>query len=177
MDFKQVTKRKKARVDSVEILTDYDLLGQRDDLMMKIRRAKLQESWDGGDMASPLPGLHQELLDLSEQIEKATVNFTFKSFPRKQWNDAVEKYQNKDGALGEAFEIWLMAKASVDPKLTQTDVKKMFRDPDWSAAEIDELFQAAYNVNREVRNIAFTQAGISEMLNSGLNSTTAQNEE
>jgi len=70
-----------------------------------------------------------------------------------------------------------MAKASVDPKLTQADVKKMFRDPDWSAAEIDELFQTAYDVNREVRNISFMQAGISEMLSSGLSSTTAQNEE
>ncbi len=177
MDFKQVTKRKKARVSSVEILTDHSLLAERDRLFSAIRRAKVQESWDGGDMASPIPGLQQELLDLSEHIDKATVTFTFKSFPRKQWNDAVEKYQDKNGALGEPFEIWLMAKASVDPKLTQKDVRGMFRDPDWSAAEIDELFQAAYDVNREVRNILFTQAGISEMLNSSLSSTTAPSEE
>ncbi len=177
MDFKQISKRKKARIRSVEILLDDDLLQQRVDLGLRIRRAKLQESWDGGDMASPLPGLEQELLDLSVLIDKATVAFSFTSMPRKQWQAAVEKYQDKDGKLTEAFEIFIMAKSSVDPKLTQADVKRMFKDPDWSAAEVDELFEAAYNVNREVRNISFTQAGISEMLTSGLSSTTAQNEE
>lgn len=177
MDFTQITKRKKPRVRSVEILLDNDLLGQRDDLFLAIRQAERRESWDGGDMASPLQGLRQELLDLSELITKATVTFTFKSFPRKQWNDAVTKYEDADGKLGEDFEVFLIAKSSVDPKLSQTQVRKMFRDPDWSAAEIDELFDAAFNVNREVRNTLFTQAGISEMLSSGLNSTTAQNEE
>ncbi len=177
MDFKQVTKRKKARTRSVPILLDEDLLGQRDDLFLAIRQAQRVEAAFGGDMASPIPGLRQELVDLAEEIDKATKMFKFKSFPRKQWQDAVEKYQDKDGKLTEAFEVFIIAKSSVDPKLTQKDVRGMFRDPDWSAAEIDELFQAAYDVNREVRNILFTQAGISEMLNSSLSSTTAQSEE
>ena len=177
MDFKQITKRKKARVSSVEILLDDDLLGRRDDLFLAIRQAQRVEAWDGGDMASPLPGLRQELVDLSELIDKATATFKFTSMPRKQWQDAVEKYQDKDGKLGEDFEVFIIAKSAVDPKLTQKDVRGMFRSPDWAAGEIDELFQAAYDVNREVRNILFMQAGISEMLNSGLNSTTAQSEE
>ncbi len=177
MDFKAVTKQKKARTRSVPILLDEDLLGQRDDLFLAIRQAQRVESWDGGDMASPIPGLRQELVDLSVLIDKATATFKFKSMPRKQWQEAVEKYQDKDGKLTEDFEIFIMAKSSVDPKLTQKDVRGMFRDPDWSAAEMDQLFQAAYDVNREVRNILFTQAGISEMLNSSLSSTTAQNEE
>lgn len=177
MDFKQISKRKKARLRTVEILLDDELLEQRDDLYLAIRQAERVEAWDGGDMASPLPGLRQELLELAELIDKSTVSFTFKSMARKQWQNAIEKYQDDEGALGEDFEVFIMAKSSVDPKLTQTEVRNMFKNPDWSPAEIDELFQAAYNVNREVRNILFTQAGISEMLNSGLSSTTAQNEE
>ncbi len=177
MDFKDISKRKKARVASVEILLDDDLVAQRDDLFLAIRQAQRVEAWDGGDMASPIPGLRQELVDLSELIDKSTVSFSFKSFPRKEWNDAVTKYQDDDGNLGEGFEVFIIAKSSVEPKLSQANVKSMFKSPYWSAAEIDELFQAAYNVNREVRNILFTQAGISEMLNSGLSSTTAQSEE
>ncbi len=177
MDFKAVTKRKTARTRSVEILLDEDLLGQRDDLFLAIRQAQRVEAAFGGDMASPVPGLRQELVDLAEEIDKATVSFKFKSMPPRDWSAAVEKYQDKDGTLTEAFEVFLIAKASVDPKLTQTDVKKMYKSPDWSPAEMEQLFDAAYNVNREVRNILFTQAGISEMLNSSLSSTTAQSEE
>ncbi len=177
MDFKAISKRKKARTRTVDILVDDGLLEQRDDLFLAIRQAQRVEAAFGGDMASPIPGLHQELVDLAEMIDKSTVSFKFRSFPRKQWQEAVEKYQDKDGKLTEAFEVFIIAKSSVEPKLTQSDVKKMFRSPDWSAAEIDELFQAAYDVNREVRNILFTQAGISEMLNSSLSSTTAQSEE
>jgi hypothetical protein len=177
MDFAQISKRKKPRQRSVEILLDEELLYRRDDLYSEIRRTQMAESLDGGDMKSPLPGLQQQLIDLSDDIAKQTVTFKFASFPRRQWNDAVTKYEDTDGKLGEDFEVFIIAKSSVDPKLTQKQVRSMFSDKDWSAAEIDQLFDAAYNVNREVRNTLFTQAGISEMLNSGLSSTTAQNEE
>ncbi|KKN27921.1 hypothetical protein LCGC14_0859450 [marine sediment metagenome] len=177
MDYKDIAKRKQPRQRSVEILLDEDLMTRRDDLFTQIRRHERSESLDGGDMASPLPGLRQQLLDLSDEMVEATVTFTFKSFPRKAWNDAVTRFEDGDGNLGEDFEVFIIAKSSVDPKLTAKQVRSMFTSKDWSAAEIDQLFDAAYRVNREVRNTLFTQAGISEILNSGLSSTTAQSEE
>ena len=177
MDFTEIAKRKKPRQRSVEILLDEELLYRRDDLYAEIRRCQMAESLDGGDMKSPLPGLQQQLLDLKDEIEKETRTFKFESFSKDDWDAAVEKYGDDDGVLSKGFEIYIIAKSAVDPKMTQKQVKAMFRSKDWSAAETDQMFDAAYKVNREVRNTLFTQAGISEMLTSGLSSTTASLEE
>jgi len=152
MDYTEIAKRKKPRQRSVEILLDEDLLYRRDDLFAQIRRCEMSESLDGGDMASPLPGLRQQLIDLADEIAEATVTFKFESFPREQWEDAVTKYRDDDGELTSDFEVFIVAKSAVDPKLTQKQVRSMFKSKDWSAAEIDQLFDAAYKVNREVRN-------------------------
>jgi len=53
----------------------------------------------------------------------------------------------------------------------------MWASADWSAAEVDALFQAAYSVNREARDIPFTQAGIEAILSTGSNPTIAENED
>ena len=177
MDFTEIAKRKKPRQRSVEILLDEELLYRRDDLYAEIRRCQMAESLDGGDMKSPLPGLQQQLIDLSDEIAKETRTFKFQSFSKDQWDAAVEKYGDDDGQLSKDFEVFIIAKSAVDPKMTQKQVKTMFRDKAWSAAETDQLFDAAYKVNREVRNTLFTQAGISEILTSGLSSTTASPEE
>ena len=174
-----VLKRKKPRTRSVEIVLDDVLTARRDELIASISRLKRMEGWaDSGDMSSEIPALQAELRKVISDVEQSTVTFDFKAISRNDWNALVEKYQDDEGKLGEPFEVQIVAGSSTgENKLTVKQVEKMYASSDWSAAETDMLFQGAWTVNREVRDIPFTPAGIEAILSTGSNSTTADQEE
>lgn len=174
-----VLKRKKPRTRSVEIVMEDELLERRDELIASVLKEKRLESWaDSGDMSSKLPALQSELREVLAKIEESIVVFTFKAMSRNDWNAAIEKYSDDDDNLTDEFEIHIVAKSSSgENKLTKTQVVKMYESSDWSPAETEALWQAAYAVNREARDIPFTPAGIDAILSTGSNSTTAHDEE
>jgi len=174
-----VLKRKQPRTRSVDVVLDEGLIAERDRLIAEISRQKRLESWnDSGDMSSPVPALQTELRQILAELESATATFEFQAVSRNEWNKAVEEYKTEDGTLGEDFEIWLVSRSSTGVnKLTAKQVKAMYGSDSWSAAETQLLWDAAYSVNREARDIPFTQAGIEQILSTGSNSTTADPEE
>lgn len=179
MSASEVLKRKKPRTRKVEIAMDDSQLQRRDELIASIAREKRLESWaDGGDMASPIPALQSDLREVLGQIEDDVVVFEFGAMSRNDWNAAVEKYKDEDDALTEEFEIFIVAKSSQgENKMTVKQVEKMYSSGDWSAAETELLWTAAYSVNREARDIPFTPAGIEAILSTGSNLTTAEDED
>ena len=174
-----VLKRKKPRVQTVTVVLDDSLTDERDKLIAEISRMKRSDSWaDSGDMGTVIPALQDDLRKVLAKIEADVIEFKFRPISRNDWNAAVEKYANDEGNLGEDFELFIVANSSFgDNKLSMKQVEKMYSSSDWSAAETEAMFNAAYSVNREARDIPFTPAGIEAILSTGSNSTTAENEE
>ena len=180
MSATEVLKRKKPRTRSVEIALDDSLLQRRDELIASIAREKRLESWaDSGDLSSPIPALQSDLRVLLAEIEKDVAVFEFTAMSRNEWNAAVDEYKDvENDALTEEFEIFVVAKSSTGAnKLTVKHVRKMYQSGDWSAAETEMIWAAAYAVNREARDIPFTPAGIEAILSTGSNLTTAEDED
>ena len=179
MGVTDVLKRKRARTRTVEIVLNDGLVERRDELIASISRMKRLESWaDSGDMASPLPNLQDELRDVLEQIEGETAVFEFVAMSRNEWNAAVDEHTLDDGSLDDSFDVFIVAKSSTgENQMTEDEVREIYNSAQFSPAECDLLFQAAYAVNREARDIPFTEAGIDAILSTGSKSTTAENED
>jgi len=175
MDSAELLRRKKPRVRVVEVMLDDTDVTERDRLVVEIARVERQESWDGGDMASPLPALKQRLFDIEEQIRSNTAKITFQAVPRTAWQKMIDELCDEDGTITEAFARGIVQASATDPKLSVDEVDQIWDT--WSAAETDALYLGAWRVNREVRDIPFTSDGIEQILNTVSKSTTAPNEE
>jgi hypothetical protein len=174
MNATELLKKKKPRVRVVEIVLDEALRVDREQLVRKIRRAEKQEAWDGGDMKSPIPKMQAQLDQLDAKLAEVTISLTFQAIPRTDWLKLVELCED-DGEVTEEFAQAIVQASALEPKFSKKQVAQMWGE--WSSAETDEMYLAAWKVNREVRDIPFISDGIEEILNTVLKSTTADQED
>jgi hypothetical protein len=175
MDAAELLRRKQPTTREVEILLDQSYVEQRAELAKEIRRVERAETWDGGDLKSPLPRLRSELEALDATIRAETVTIRFTALPRRRWLELVELHMADGDEPTEEFAKAIVLESAVEPKFSTDDVDQIWES--WSSAETDELFIAAWRVNREVRDIPFISGGTGETPSIASNSTTAQSEE
>lgn len=174
MDIKKILGEKRRRTRTVYILLDDSLATERDQLIIEAGIAERQDAWQ--NRKPEAPALQERIRDLDVKIAESRVPFVFGAMPRTRWVELDEEFTGDDGELDvEGFGPHLLAESSVDPVMTLEDVAEMWDT--WSAAETEQLYIAAYRVNREVRGIPFIDAGTGATPSSGSNSTTSVDEE
>lgn len=177
MDFKELTAKKRRRTRTVWVLLDDELVAEKDRLTVEVGVAERQDQWQ--NRKPEAPAMHARLLELDVLLAEQRVPFVFGAMPRTRWNELVEQFTDPDtDELDvEAFGPYLLSESAIDPPMTLDDVAGMFEGDVWSPGETEQLYIAAYRVNREVRDIPFTSAVTGQTANSETNSTTAPPEE
>ncbi len=180
MDFKELTARKRRRTRTVWVLLDDELVAEKDRLTIEVGVAERQDTWQ--NRTPEAPAMRARLLELDVLIAEQRVAFVFGAMPRTRWNELVDEFTvedtNGDDELDvEAFGPYLLSESAIDPPMTLDDVADMFTGDNWSPGETEQLYIAAYQVNREVRDIPFISAVTAATANSEQNSTTAPPEE
>lgn len=99
---------------------------------------------------------------LLADVEDYTVEFVFRSIGRPAFEELVDSCQPTNKQIQEARKkdeeepVWnpdtfmpgLIAKAIVEPELTEEDVFDLWESPEWNQAELLSLFFAALQVNQ-----------------------------
>lgn len=175
MDIGEILARKQRKTKTVTVLLDDGLAAERDRLVVQVAVAERQDEWES--RVPEAPGLRERLREVENLIVESQVPFTFQAMPRTKWNELVDAFtdEDTDELFVEGFGPEIMAASSLDPKMTVDDVLALWDE--WSSAETEQLYIAAYKVNREVRDIPFTPAGIEPTPITGSNSTTADQDE
>ena len=174
MEIADVFAKKKKRTRTVFVLLDDGLAAERDRLVVEAGLAEKQDTWM--NRRPEAPAIKERIGLLDEQIAELRVPFTFAALPRSRWMELMDEFTDDDDELDmEGFGPVLLSESSLDPKMTFEDVVTMWNE--WSAAETEQLYIAAYRVNREVRDIPFTSAVYDTTESSDSNSTTAFPEE
>jgi hypothetical protein len=91
-----------------------------------------------------------------EEAERASITFKFQSIGRSAFKAMLDEYPPTDEQVAKAekdgdqydwdpetFPAALVAAASYEPNLTEENVREMWDSPDWSGAELNDLFVAA----------------------------------
>lgn len=156
------------------VLLDDDLETERERLVTEVSLAERQDAWLNRPPAAP--AMHDRLRELDVEIDAARVPFVFQAFGRDLWMELAEDHTDEKGDLDvEAFGPLIIAESAIDPVMTVEQVQRLWKE--WSAAETESLYMAAFRVNREVRDIPFISAASDETENSDSNSTTAYPED
>jgi len=180
MDLRQLLKEKRKRTRTVYVMLDDGLITERDRLVNEHLIAVKQDQW--ANRPEEAPGLRDQIREVEALIEKSRIPVTFQAMPRTRWTELIDAYTLDDGTgeidvEGFGPEIiaasWVNGDGNLATKIE--DVREMWGT--WSAAETEQLYIAAYRVNREIRDIPFTSPDIDETQSSDLNSTTAPPEE
>lgn len=161
--------RKKPNTKKVLVVMDPDLAdaynqaSQRRDLA-KIRldaRPDTPEHIDEFDQATA------EYESLRERIEDDVVEFVFQSIGPKAFEELLLANQPTPDQRAEAkrkgddpptwnpdtFPQLLVSASLVSPELTEEEVKELYHDPAWSAAETTNFFFAALDANSNRRMV------------------------
>jgi hypothetical protein len=174
MDIGEIFAKKQKRTRTVDGLLDDGLAAERDRLVVDAALAEKQDAWLNRRPEAPV--LKDRIRELDEKIAESKVAFTFQAMPRTRWVELTNEYKDENDEIDpEAFGPWLLSESSLDPKMTYQDCVSMWDD--WSAGETEQLYIAAFRVNREVRDIPFISAAYDTTENSDSNSTTASPEE
>lgn len=174
-DIKDILAAKQRRTRTVYILLDDGLAAERDRLVVAAAVAEKQDAWI--NRRPEAPALQERIRELDGLIADSQQAFTFQAMPRKRWMELVDEYvdPNDDELMVEGFGPVMISESSFDPVMSVEDVEQMWAE--WSTAETELLYIAAWKVNRESRNVPFTAAGIGTTSTTGSNSTTASPEE
>lgn len=163
--------KKKPQTAKVSLCLDSDLSEEFEEAQRKVREARIRATASNVDddtrtrLDRELEEAEQALEALRPAVEEATVVFKFKSIGRKKYEELVlahpptdEQVERSKKFASEAearngedrlmhnpdtFPVALIAKASVEPKLTEDEVREMWDSDDWTGAELMTLFFTA----------------------------------
>lgn len=159
MDIDAIIAAKKPRIRTAYVLLDDALADERDSLVSEALLAERQDSWLNRRPEAPV--LKQRISELDAEIAESKVAFTFMAMGRTEWRDLVAEHTppDADDVDPETFGPAMIAESSVDAvtfksNMTLKQATKLWGQ--WSAAETEALYIAAFRVNREVRDIPFT---------------------
>lgn len=172
MDITSLIAAKRPRTQTVWVLPDDELIAERDRLVAAAAVAEKQDQWI--NRTPEAPALRDRIRELDAAIAEAKIPIVFKAMPRTRWVELVDEY-TVDGELDvEGFGPEIIAASWADDDVAVEQVRELWNT--WSAAETEQLYIAAYRVNRELRDIPFTSPDTAETGTSDSNSTTASPE-
>ena len=134
------------RTEKVAVLLRSDLIAARNDLRVDWQAAVKEDELE--NRVPEAPKIRKQIDKLNEEIERAVQWFKFGEISRYEYEKLVRRHPAKaaDQKLGlpfdaEGFPPAVIAAASVDPKLSQADAEKLYRE--LPKAEADRLFHGA----------------------------------
>ena len=183
MDVTELMAAKRTRTRTVWILLDDGLITERARLVAEAAVAEKQDAWI--NRRPEAPALRNRIRELDSEIAGAKVAVVFAAMPRTRWVELVNEHTvHTDGPEDDELDVEqfgpeIIAESWIDDNgntaATLDQVRELWGT--WSAAETEQLYIAAYRVNREVRDIPFTSPGTDATGSSDSNSTTASREE
>lgn len=178
MDAKHLLAAKRRRTRTVYVVLDDEPITERERLVGEAAVAEKQDAWL--NRRPEAPAIQDRIRELDVLIAESKVPVVFAAMPRTRWVELWDQYTDADDELDlEGFGPEIIAASWIDddgqPAASLDDVQELWGT--WSAAETEQLYIAAFRVNREVRDIPFTSPGIERTGSSDSNSTTASQEE
>lgn len=180
MNFDEIQSRKKPNTRTVRVLLDPDLQVAYESIARDHRKAlRDDEKTNEPDRA---PGLQRQLDELRERIEEETVPFVFRALRRKDFKKLIDESEPTptDEAAGldfgyEEIAPTLLSLAAVKPTLTLAQAEELIAD--WDEAIVSSLINAAYLVNKEVRDVPFVSGNYVEIPSSEKSSESPESTE
>lgn len=128
-------------------------------------KRRLEGQPDDRDLQDKFTDVEEAYLAATDEMEDNSVTFTFRGVGREAFEELLLEHQptksqrdqaRKEGAGNlnwnfDTFPIALIAASSVDPELSESDVKEIWNSPDWNQGELMALFGAALDVNQTRR--------------------------
>lgn len=156
-DISEILKRAKKRQKSVYLCLAGDALAELDQLEKKL--SGMGDAWQPDSLAAsdPREKLTKQIAAVRKRVRDSETEFRFEALGDKAWSDlhaahpSSEKGQAWDPVT---FAPALIAACAVDPVMTADQVLELFDV--LNAAQRDQLFQGAYDVNTEAAGIPFS---------------------
>lgn len=184
MDFAEIRARRRPATRTVRLLLDGDLRTEYDRLVVAAGVAeRMASKTNQANIHHRSAELAEQVEGLAEQLRASETPFTFQAIPRVEFNDLLAESQpprpedEEDGLSFDStkFVPMLLAACATEPELTIEEATEIFEN--FSDGEVTALFEAAWRVNKEVRDVPFSAAGTGQIPSSGTNSTTPPDEE
>jgi hypothetical protein len=166
-DIAQILKAAKKRQKSVFLCLAGDKVAELARLEHQL--AGLGKAWEPTSLAEtdPRTQLAKKVASARKAVRAEETEFVFQALGDKEWSDllAAHPSDNKDQLWDpETFGPALISACALDPVMTDEQVRELFEV--LNAAQRDELWRGAYDVNVEAPSIPFslTESGILEAL-------------
>jgi hypothetical protein len=159
--------RKKPNTQRVLLSLDPDVADRYNDAKSDHNLAKIRvQAQPSEDNFAALDSAFTELEAAEALLRDNCAEFLLRSIGRRRFEELVlehqptpeqrEKAKRQGGEAnwnGDTFPQALVYASLVSPEMTEAEVKEMWNDDDWSAAETTELFMAALNANANRRTV------------------------
>lgn len=166
-DISQILKAAKKRQRSVFLCLAGDKVAELARLEHQL--AGLGKAWEPASIADsdPRTELAKKVAAARKAVRKAETEFIFQALGDREWSDLLAAHPSEDKGQAwdpETFGPALIAACSVDPIMSPDQVRELFEV--LNAAQRDELWRGAYEVNVEAPSIPFslTESGILDSL-------------
>ncbi|MFD8949467.1 hypothetical protein ACFV0B_11490 [Streptomyces xanthophaeus] len=167
-DISQILKAAKKRRRSVYVCLAGDKVAELGRLEHQLATlgGKAWEPSSLGD-SDPRTELAKKVAAARKAVRAAETEFVFEALGDKEWSDLIAAHPSQDkGQMWdpETFGPALISACAVDPVMTDDQVRELFQL--CNAAQRDELWRGAYEVNTEAPGIPFslTDSGILDSL-------------
>lgn len=138
---KELLARSQRAVRVVDICTRADLVDEAEKLETRLERARADQSSIGGN--PDVPALEQQLAELREQMEEATITFRIRGLSQRKYTEVVAQHpprkdDKRDALLGMNIDDVIEQLIKLGTEEPQLD------DDDWQILLDDVLNQATY---------------------------------
>lgn len=157
---------KEPNAKSVAVCMKPALFAELDRLSRDLETAIEWDKLENDPAEKRVPGVMLDIRRTNEEIAEQTVTFWFRSLPRLEFHDLVRDHPPRKGNPAdegfefdtEAFPPALIAACSWKPPIDLDTAQAMSRgEGNWSDAEFDALFVAAWTANKQARSVTFTK--------------------
>ncbi|WP_432136835.1 hypothetical protein [Streptomyces sp. bgisy154] len=167
-DISDVLKRAKPRERTVELCIAGDVAAEVERLEAEL--ARVSADWRPDSLAANHPGeaIAKKIAAARERMREAEVPFTFRALGAKAWSDLVAQHPAKTEGQAfdpETFSPALLAACCVDPVMTVDQVTELLEV--LNTGQVQELVDAAYEVNTESTAVPFSLAASAILASSG----------
>jgi len=146
---------------SVKVCLRGDLMGDLDIVNDDLTEL---DGWESSSLSDvdPRADLLARKRELQEQMRDESQVFTFQGIGDKNWSDLLAAHAPREGKEDEenfnpeTFAPALLAASSVEPKMTEDQVKRLFDN--FTLTQRNTLFAAAYSANTRGVDIPFLSA-------------------
>lgn len=165
-----VKAKKSAHVIKVHIQLDGALATEIEDVETELHEARRHDRRLDSGMDSKAPGIQKRLDELRDKAKDSVETFEFKPMQGGSYafDELVRKHPPTEAEMKDQPGInfspagiapELIAASCVSHEMTPEEVVELYESSDWSPAELNRLFNAAFAANNTTPEIPFIGSG------------------